>query len=113
MPFIRCAGSRYERRAIVLRFGQVAQLSGSPSGPIASGPPQEPRRQRPLNMTPTAMIIMMMPMPPSVSRKVAMVYSIVALSGASWSNAGVARAVMASPSRVRNNAAQPRSIAKS
>ena len=52
----------------VLRRGQVAQASDSPSWLVMSGPPQEPRRHRPSSMTPTAMIAMTIAMPPRVNR---------------------------------------------
>ncbi len=52
----------------VFRRGQVAQASDSPAVPVTSGPPQEPRKQRPLKTTPTAMIAMTIAMPPRVSR---------------------------------------------
>ena len=45
-PSARAPASR------ALRIGQVAQVSDSPSAPSTSGPPQDPRRQRPVSMTP-------------------------------------------------------------
>ena len=54
---------------------RIAQASDSPSGPVTSGPPQEPRRHRPSSMTPTAMIAMTIAMPPRVSRNSAISHS--------------------------------------
>ena len=51
------------------RFGQAWQAKDSPSAPRASSPPQDPRKQRPSTMTPTAMITMTSAMPASVSKK--------------------------------------------
>lgn len=60
----------YDRLAVasISRCGQVAHASDSPAGPVTSGPPQEPRRQRPSSMTPTAMIAMTIAIPPRVSK---------------------------------------------
>ena len=51
--------------------GQAAQASEPPSGPSTSGPPQEPRRQRPSSNTPIAMIAMTIAIPPNVNRNTA------------------------------------------
>ena len=56
-----------------LRWGQVAHASDSPSEPVTSGPPQEPRRQRPSSITPIAMIAMTIAIAPNVSRNTAIV----------------------------------------
>src|SRR5512143_1557946 len=40
--------------ARLARLGQPAQNNGSPFGPVASAPPQDPRRQRPDSIAPIA-----------------------------------------------------------
>ena len=53
---------------LFLRLGQVAHDSFSPCGPNTSGPPQEPRRQGRLKITPTAIASTASPSATSVSR---------------------------------------------
>jgi hypothetical protein len=67
----RASGAQ-ELVALLRRLGQLAQESGSPSGPVTSGPPQEPRKQGRSKITPTAMMSMTNPMTPSTSKKTVM-----------------------------------------
>jgi hypothetical protein len=73
-PALRAATPLYDLTltggfsSALLRFGQVAQDSGSPFGSKISGPPQEPRKQRPFNTTPTDMASMIKAISPTVMR---------------------------------------------
>ena len=51
------------------RLGQVAQVTGSPPESRIAGPPHEPRKQRPLKMTPTDITNMMRAKSPRVRRR--------------------------------------------